>query len=88
MKKFLSIFIAVAMLMSFAGVFAGAPTAMAATDDFDTVTLSDAKSYLEWYGETMPSFGGEGDYNILPALTVAPTQYIYNIILIRLLCIR
>ena len=78
MKKFLSIFIAVAMLMSFAGVFAGAPTAMAATDDFDTVTLSDAKSYLEWYGETMPSFGGEGDYNILPALTVAPTQYIYN----------
>jgi hypothetical protein len=59
MKKFLSIFIAVAMLMSFAGVFAGAPTAMAAT----TVTLTDDTSTLEWYGETMPNFGIPGTYN-------------------------
>jgi len=52
MKKFLSIFIAVAMLMSFAGVFAGAPTAMAAT----TVTIDNLDSDLDYYS-TIPSFG-------------------------------
>jgi len=77
MKKFLSIFIAVAMVMSFAAVFASAPTAMAA-GEFDAVTLSDAESYLEWYGETMPSFGGEGNYNIEPVLTLDPDKFIYN----------
>jgi len=63
MKKFLSIFIAVAMLMSFAGVFAGAPTAMAATD---SIYLTDAGSYLEWFGVPVPDFGVEGIYNINP----------------------
>jgi len=77
MKKFLSIFIAVAMVMSFAAVFANAPTAMAAAPT--TVTLdAGALDYLEWYGETMPSFGSEGVYHILPALTADPTKYIYN----------
>ena len=56
MKKFLSIFIAVAMVMSFAGVFAGAPTAMAATD---TVTITDDTSALDWYNP-VPAFGAGG----------------------------
>jgi len=63
MKKFLSIFIAVAMLMSFVGVFASAPTAMAATDD---IYLTDAGSYLEWFGAGVPDFGFAGTYNITP----------------------
>ncbi|MEA3313947.1 MAG: stalk domain-containing protein [Caldisericota bacterium] len=45
MKKFLSIFIAVSMLMSFAAVFANAPTAMAATTEISINPVADhAKS--------------------------------------------
>lgn len=76
MKKFLSIFIAVAMLMSFAGVFAGAQTAAAATAT--GINLTDAESYLEWY-DGVPDFGAGGGYNINPdPATTDPDKYIYK----------
>jgi len=60
MKKFLSIFIAVAMVMSFAAVFANAPTAMAAVSgmeltDYTAATMPD----LEWF-DPVPTYTTDG----------------------------
>jgi len=67
MKKFLSIFIAVAMVLSFSAMFTAAPVAKAATPT--TVTITDATSTLNYYNP-VPAFGTAGTENSLDSQLV------------------